>query len=214
MMQLLLKAAPDRLMLTRGHVPNIDAVCYLDPALDPATRRDIFNKVIYSLRDRAVEFDAFACRGLSGMLVAPIVAVEMHKTLLVVRKSDTDNHSSRMVEGDVGARRYVIVDDLISSGSTVKAIIKEIREVSDAKCVGIIRYWNGQNIFLPYEEFVRTYAPELLPMPVPKKPDIYVKASLGEMSKLSSAVRDGFMTFYSYQYGLDGTVTARMVDSP
>ncbi len=165
----LLTAAPQRLMLTQGHQPRIDAVCYLDPVLDPATRRGIIDRVITQCH--GLDFDAFACRGLSGMLVAPIVAMEMGKTLLVVRKKDEDNHSSRMVEGDIGARRYVIVDDLISSGATCRAIIEEIREVSEAQCIGIIRYWNGHRVFMSYTEFLNEYTNELKPKPTKPEPE-------------------------------------------
>jgi len=86
------------------------------------------------------EFDAIAFRGLSGALLAPIVALQMGKTLIAVRKGES-THSSRDVEGDYGARRYVIIDDIVSSGDTVRAIIADIKtENPEAYCIGVYQY--------------------------------------------------------------------------
>ena len=46
-----------------------------------------------------------------------------------------------MVEGDRGAQRYLILDDFIDGGDTVRAIISEIFVVNpEARCVGFIAY--------------------------------------------------------------------------
>lgn len=93
------------------------------------------------------DFDAIAFRGLSGALVAPIVAREMKKTLLCVRREIGETgHSVHGVEGDLAARRYVILDDFVSSGTTVRKIIQAVRkEFLDAcrpvpVCIGICEY--------------------------------------------------------------------------
>lgn len=86
------------------------------------------------------DFDAIAFRGMSGTLLASPVAMAMNKTLLGVRKITEGCHSDRMVEGDHGARRYVIVDDCVSSGTTARNIIEEIAKVApDAKCIGVLQ---------------------------------------------------------------------------
>lgn len=218
MTQLLLKAAPERLMLTTGHIPNVDAVCYLQPVFQLKERRQTVDRVIAALREQAIEFDAFACRGLSGLLIAPIVAMEMHKTLLVIRKDEKPTpHSDRKVEGDIGARKYVIVDDLISSGNTVKDIIRLIREVSQAECVGIVRYYGYTKMFMSYKDFVTSYAPELLPMPKKREPNAYTEAvkSLRAAAPTAVAVKDGFISYYSYELvnSLKNNL-ATTVDSP
>lgn len=91
---------------------------------------------------RVPRFDAIACRGLSGALVASIVAAKLDKPLVVVRKKIEGTHSSYGIEqGVAGPFRYVIVDDLIDKGGTVRAIIEKIKErEEDAVCVGIILY--------------------------------------------------------------------------
>jgi orotate phosphoribosyltransferase-like protein len=136
---LCLKAAPERLALKAKYEPYIKCSGHLTPVLNPERRRHTVNSVIRVLRYH--EFDAIAFRGLSGALIAPIVAMEMDKTLLAVRKREEHRHSEMVVEGDLNAKRYVILDDLVSMGTTVKAIISEVATVAPAaKCIGVLRY--------------------------------------------------------------------------
>lgn len=87
------------------------------------------------------EFDAIAFRGMSGALVAPIIARELGKTLICVRKPDEKCHSSRLVEGDSGARSYVIIDDFIDYGTTVRKIFTAVGEFApQAKCLGTFQF--------------------------------------------------------------------------
>lgn len=133
----LLSAGPTRLALKQGH--SIQCASHLRQALEPHMRRDLIKSLVRILKHH--DFDSIACRGLSGLLVAPTVAMMMDKTLLVIRKQDEDCHSWRAVEGDANALRYVIIDDLICSGDTVKAILRAMeRERIDAKCIGVIQY--------------------------------------------------------------------------
>ena len=103
-------------------------------------------KKTISLCKRALKnknFDAIAFRGLSGTLVGPAVVVGMNKTMLAVRKRDDNSHSDMMVEGDKGAKHYIIIDDFINSGSTVRAIRKEVKKFApQAKCVGVLEVNN------------------------------------------------------------------------
>src|ERR1700676_3614538 len=59
------------------------------------------------------DFQSFAFRGISGALIAPLLAHKTEKTLIVVRKPkpDESSHSGYPVEGDLNAQRYIIVDD-------------------------------------------------------------------------------------------------------
>lgn len=107
-------------------------------ALTPDSLRRVLPNIIRVLS--YYSFDAIAFRGLSGSLVAPIVAHMMDKTLLAVRKGE-QCHSVHMVEGDHNARRYVILDDFISSGTTVREILKWVgREIPHARCIGALEY--------------------------------------------------------------------------
>lgn len=128
----------------RPHDISIKCASHLSLALHPDTRQKVSRRIITLLRSMEkrndIQFDAIAARGLSGLLFAPIVAMALNKTLLVVRKGESC-HSGRTVEGDVGARSYIIIDDFISSGNTVAATVNEIAEaVPLAVCVGMVHY--------------------------------------------------------------------------
>ena len=77
----------------------------------------------------------FVARGTSGAMIAGAMLNELHninpttKTyILIVRKdSDTSAHCSSLRGIDrVGTTRFIVVDDFISSGKTIKAIIQEL----------------------------------------------------------------------------------------
>jgi adenine/guanine phosphoribosyltransferase-like PRPP-binding protein len=102
-------------------------------------------------------FDTFAFCGMSGALIAPILAHLMEKELLMVRKNGGQDGSNASrggfyVEGFVRAKRIIVVDDLIGTGSTMA----NIREGITAKCpeaifVAMLLYENRgiPRLFLP-----------------------------------------------------------------
>jgi len=86
-----------------------------------------------------MEFDSFAFSGFSGALVAPVLAMNLNKTMIHVRKeSDLRNsHAYRLLEGDFDAKKYIIIDDFIGSGNTVDYIISTINK----KWADCVNYW-------------------------------------------------------------------------
>lgn len=81
--------------------------------------------------------------GLSGNLVAVEVAKILKVELGVVRKQNEDSHGYEFecigfMKADNFA--YVIVDDFISDGDTVKGIVRKLNEATP---VGIILYASG-----------------------------------------------------------------------
>ena len=84
------------------------------------------------------KFDSIAFTGNSGACLAIIIAHTLNKELIMVRKS-MDCHSSFKVEGYSSSKRYLIIDDFISMGSTVTKIQKEIhKSLPKTKCVGVL----------------------------------------------------------------------------
>lgn len=77
----------------------------------------------------------FVARGTSGAMIAGAMLNELHnispttKTyILIVRKEeDTSAHCSSL-RGikDVGTTRFIVVDDFIASGETIRAIIQDL----------------------------------------------------------------------------------------
>ena len=120
------------------HTHRIECAGHLDRGLNPELRLMTLENIIRILKVH--DFDAIAFSGLSGALFAPMVAMGLNKTLLAVRKGEPC-HSGRQVEGDYNARRYVILDDFIAAGGTVRHILEEIRDAApNAECIGILEY--------------------------------------------------------------------------
>lgn len=138
---------PARLLTTRlthllkakNYQHNVICASHLQKGLDPELRVETIKNLVRVLKN--YEFDAIAFQGISGALFAPVVALALDKTLLAVRKGTSDCHSSRMVEGDYNAKRYVIIDDLVATGTTVSRILEEIHKaIPNAECIGTLTY--------------------------------------------------------------------------
>lgn len=112
---------------------------YLEDALDPKIRKKHINRLYKQLKPVRRQFDAIACRGLSGLLVAPVLADMLGKPLIVLRSYES-SHSNDMVETLVYTKtsspRYVIVDDFVASGRTVR----KIRKAVAGRLVGLFMY--------------------------------------------------------------------------
>lgn len=125
----------------------IQSASWLKPILRPGGLKAEVDKAVEIL-NQCPDFDAIAFTGLSGAVLASAVALRMDKLMYCVRKSGENRHSDYEVEGPLGKLRYVIIDDLIMSGATVRRIINQVRLHSDsmAKLVGIWLYRDGRLI--------------------------------------------------------------------
>jgi adenine/guanine phosphoribosyltransferase-like PRPP-binding protein len=91
-------------------------------------------------------FDAIAFTGTSGAAIAYPISALLKIPLICVRKG-TNNHYKRPIEGCITADRYVIVDDFISMGSTMKKITRAIKkEMPRALPVAIFLYTSGSSV--------------------------------------------------------------------
>jgi hypothetical protein len=115
-----------------------ECISYLEDALVPKLRKATIQRVVRHLRKRIDEFDAIAVCGVSGLLIGTTVADKLDKPLIVVRKpDDKTTHSRLKVEGSL-LGRYLIVDDLVCFGGTVRRMVKAIKEHNEyAVCVGV-----------------------------------------------------------------------------
>ncbi len=90
---------------------------------------------------RKVEFDSFVFRGTSGLVVGAPLALACKKPLGVIHKSG--GHSRKGYKGLRKPGRYVIVDDFIESGATMRKILKDpVLKERGGKCVAILLYWD------------------------------------------------------------------------
>ena len=94
---------------------------YLDAALDN----------LPGVIDRAqevlsgVEFDTLVGTGFSGALVVPMLATQMGKPFVLVRKPNDGSHHNGSMIGHLG-KRWVFVDDFVSSGLRALALRRRL----------------------------------------------------------------------------------------
>lgn len=121
-------------------------------AANPVALEDTVDRLVQWLKKSDLDFEAIAVSGVSGLVVGGALSYATGIPLVVVRKSGDKKHSDFSVESSlVGDFKYVILDDLISSGSTIKRIItkieRDLRFYDNSKdyrvpeCVGIILYY-------------------------------------------------------------------------
>jgi adenine/guanine phosphoribosyltransferase-like PRPP-binding protein len=92
-----------------------------------------------AMRTISAPYDTIVFSGSSGTLIGPILALRLEKEMVLVRKEDDENHSGNNVEGFDGTKKYIIVDDFVDSGATVKRIQRKMHVFAPkAKCLGVV----------------------------------------------------------------------------
>lgn len=104
---------------------------YFDKALIPATLESELERA--KKRLCRIKYDAIAVSGCSGTLVAGAFSIALQKPIILVRKRPEISHSGELVEagGSFLYRRkpfrYIIVDDFVDSGDTIRRIKDAIK---------------------------------------------------------------------------------------
>ena len=103
-------------------------------------------KKVRSLKKK-LHFDAIAFTGMIGAAMAYTVSVSTGIPLIAVRKTKKGSHCNMMVEGSckIAVRSYIIIDDFIGTGSTIRQIKKKIKASciygqAVPECVGVVLY--------------------------------------------------------------------------
>lgn len=114
--------------------------------------------------------EAIAVRGTSGLSVAFGMRMLTDFPIIVCRKDGETSHSAHPISvvwedpdqySYAMLRKYVILDDMVSSGSTVRGIARDLK---DAECVGVFTYQDllptstlhySQGVALDYENCER-----------------------------------------------------------
>lgn len=120
-----------------GIIQGASHTCHV---LNHKIRTKIIIKAVCDLRKISDEFDSIACCGSSGLMVVPQVAELLNKNIVLVRKEQEKRYSNFAIEG-IAPFRYIILDDLICSGNTVRHIKRTIKdEHPRSKCIGLYCY--------------------------------------------------------------------------
>ena len=121
---------------------------YIGAQFDPKALRETVNRLSRAIPYYmdALKADAIAVTGKSGISVAFAALMEVNFPLIVVRKRGETTHGSPIEgSGDVDVRRYLVLDDFVSSGNTVVEIVSRLDEYADLQgghidCAGVIEY--------------------------------------------------------------------------
>jgi len=128
---------PERVTQSGDIIQGASHTCRV---LNHKVRNKIIIKAVCDLRKIKDDFDSIACCGTSGLMVVPQIAELLNKNILLVRKKNDKCYSNFAIEG-VKPFRYIILDDLICSGDTVRHIRRSIEdEYNRTKCVGLYCY--------------------------------------------------------------------------
>jgi orotate phosphoribosyltransferase len=115
---------------------------YLQPALEHKQVARTVKALVALIKHTNLKFSTIVFRGMSGALIAPIVAYKLHKQLAIVRKQGDGSHSGARLEGHVNFKHYIIIDDFIRSGSTIATILSTVQELNPhaVQCMAIFCY--------------------------------------------------------------------------
>lgn len=114
------------------------------------------------LTDIAPNVDTLVGTGVSGALVVPYIGRVLDVHWALVRKPTEGSHSDLLVEGTIG-ECWVLVDDLIDTGETLKRVEEAIKLDLygwTTYCAGAIMYLDGVSYVSP-EDIKWEYGVEL-----------------------------------------------------
>lgn len=95
---------------------------------------------VRAIQEAFPEIDTLMGVGNSGAPVVGALAYKLGMPFLIVRKRLDTSHDSRMVNGWLGGKGILFIDDLISSGSTISKAYEQVRRVGGPRLYGALLY--------------------------------------------------------------------------
>ena len=124
--------------------------------LVPKEIKQAVDKTLQKIKKIKRPYRYIVCTGYSGALIAGFISVKLKKEIIIVRKPSDSSHG-HVIESDQdkflydknerGNRRsnYVIIDDFIVSGETIRRII-ETCSPHKLTCIGVVRYKDDHDL--------------------------------------------------------------------
>ena len=109
----------------------------------PKEREFIVNSFIKLIRKNKIRFDGFAGTATAGIPWASWLAQKLKKPMIYVRSETKDHGKENLVEGKIEENKaYIVVEDLISTGSSSLNTINAVREKNGVVefCISIFTY--------------------------------------------------------------------------
>ncbi len=131
---------------------------HIAPTINRWTRNEVIEDCVKVLQQ--FDYDTLAFQGASGIGISLILAHLLQKEVILVRKEGEPRnaYARYKVEGYREAKRYIIVDDLIATGSTAARVLRGVRDLApSAELVGILLYYEGVQIITATSDFDQTW---------------------------------------------------------
>ena len=109
----------------------------------PKEREFIVNSFIKLIKQNKVKFDGFAGTATAGIPWAAWLSQKLKYPMVYVRGEAKDHGKENLVEGKVEeGKKYIVVEDLISTGSSSLNTINAVREKGGIveECIAIFTY--------------------------------------------------------------------------
>ena len=109
----------------------------------PKEREFIVNSFIKLVRKNRIKFDGFAATATAGIPWAAWLAHKLRKPMVYVRSETKEHGKENLVEGKIEQKKvYIVVEDLVSTGSSSTSTINAVREKGGAVeyCIAIFTY--------------------------------------------------------------------------
>ena len=104
-----------------------------------------------------VEFDGIVAPPLAGVPLGTALALKLDKEFYLTRMQVKDHGTKKMIEGNIQNKRILIIDDVITSGSSKIPIIKTILD-HGGSIAGLVVFVNRIEIIQDQLEFEKQYA--------------------------------------------------------
>ncbi|XRO76024.1 orotate phosphoribosyltransferase-like protein [Methanocaldococcus sp. 28A] len=101
--------------------------------------------IVDILKSRNIEFDTVVGISTSGVPIATLVASELGKELTIYIPKKHISEEGKKITGSISQnfssvnyKRAIIIDDVVTSGSTLKECIKQLKEICSPKFIVVL----------------------------------------------------------------------------
>lgn len=141
--------------------PSYGWTCLQPPVM---TKRFMEAASVVGKAHKKHKFDAIAFTGSSGASLGFVLGIAMGIPVIYVRKKEEKTHGNVIESNTRGnIRKYIIVDDFICTGNSIRRVIDQIDQFSTKdgmkapQCVGIYLYDDNRRDFLYNGEYIPVF---------------------------------------------------------